>query len=100
MQKILEKLMKKYWKNAKKTGKVREIGNHVYFQHGRQALEVILYEQKGRVLTSYSVSILCKEIHVHLFLFLFGNCQFFLKTNAHGFITFLSIFKSFFLSIS
>ena len=25
MQKILEKFMKKYWKNAKKTGKVREI---------------------------------------------------------------------------
>ena len=25
MQKILEKLVKKYWKNAKKTGKVREI---------------------------------------------------------------------------
>ena len=25
MGKILEKLMKKYWKNAKKTGKVREI---------------------------------------------------------------------------
>ena len=25
MQKILEKLMKKYWKNANKTGKVREI---------------------------------------------------------------------------
>ena len=25
MGKILEKLMKKYWENAKKTGKVREI---------------------------------------------------------------------------
>ena len=25
MRKILEKFMKKYWKNAKKTGKVREI---------------------------------------------------------------------------
>ena len=25
MQKILEKFMKKYWKNAKKTGKVRKI---------------------------------------------------------------------------
>ena len=25
MPKILEKFMKKYWKNAKKTGKVREI---------------------------------------------------------------------------
>ena len=59
---------------------------NIYFQLGRQALEVILYEQKGRVLTSYSVSILCKQIHVHLFLFC--NCQIFLKTNAHGFITF------------
>ena len=47
----------------------------IYFQLGRQALEVILYEQKGRVLTSYSVNILCKQSHVHLFMFWFCNCQ-------------------------
>ena len=41
---------------------------NIYVQLGRQALEVILYEQKGKVLTSYS-----KQSHVHLFLFC--NCQ-------------------------
>ena len=68
---------------------------NIYFQLGRQALEVIFYEQKGRVLTFYCVSILCKQIHVHLFLFC--NSQFLKKQMHMDLLVFNQFFQLFYL---
>ena len=51
---------------------------NIYFHLGRQALEVLLYEEKGTVLTCYSVNIVHISCNIIITLFVFTYVHIFI----------------------